>query len=337
MRLPFVWLSVACAAHLFGCNTQGDDNSERGRDGLQPGTGAMSPGMGTGGGDGSATSAAGGTAPTPMGDGTLVEGGSNTGSNLPVLDAGATHTDGGTTMVVQPDPDLPPTSFRVTSLELVDPHIFVLAVDVTAQANDTMLTPALVNDVDPADGFVDLSFVSVFRPLDPARPELAVDLVFADCSAPVGSTRCGPKASQAPAATVLHNQDSGSCLTPMAATLGGYDPPPNDPVGPCYVSDPESLTFSFAGISMQLEETRVAATYSGGAQPTSLINGVVQGFLTKERADAIEIPEDRPLVGGFILGKTFLDKDLDTGPGGVSGYWVYMNFEAGRVSYSDGT
>jgi cysteine-rich repeat protein len=152
------------------------------------------------------------------------------------------------------------TAFRVDTMTLADPHPFAAGLlDVSGTVNG-LLTDAITKDgSDPADGLLDLSIVPVFRPIDQgAAAATPLDIVFAECGAPVESTQCTRPATGTVVATTATN--SASCLAPLADTTGGYDPAVVTPSAPCFSSAPASFDVTLGGIVLPLQDARIAAT-----------------------------------------------------------------------------
>src|SRR5690606_28909800 len=122
-----------------------------------------------------------------------------------------------------------PVGFRMTDLDLRDPHVFVDFIgcrDVT----DTQLIGFSVNNElqtniqgdGENDGLLDLSIVMVFRePTQAPGVTQPMELHFPDCTAPMSSTTCTANGTQVVEATAT-NMASGQCLSPISGTL--YDP-----------------------------------------------------------------------------------------------------------------
>lgn len=260
------------------------------------------------------------------GGGSLTTGGSTAGGML--LTGGQPSSGGDGTTGGTPTEPTEMAAFRMSKLALVDPPLTVL-VDVTQLANDALVTPALNGDTDPADGMLDLSFISAFEPLDPEQSQVNVNLLRADCSAPLSTTTCAVSERFPAFPSIAENLQEGVCLEPLAGTAAKAGAL-NKPVAPCFSAQADSLTLEFAGVVMQLDSVHVSATYAGDA----LHNGLLRGFLPKARADQTKVPEDRPVLGGVVLGNALRASDLDEGPDGESGYWVYLNFTAQKVPFT---
>lgn len=226
-----------------------------------------------------------------------------------------------------------PTAFHITQMNMADPHAFAVgALDVTNTVNQ-MITDGIELDLDE-DGLLDFAVVPVFRPMNQADGvSTPLDIVFADCTAPFDGTSCSRPADGQVVSTMAQN-GSDTCMTPDAGTTGGYDPPIALPAAPCFASGEASFSVQLGELSIPMENARIAATYQGDPG-TGLANGLVKGFVSEASADTIILPENLVLVGGEPLSSLLKDEDKDTGPGGASGWWFYLNFTAETVAYTD--
>ena len=242
-----------------------------------------------------------------------------------------------------------PTTFRMSSLYLRDPHVYVgvsvLCLDVTDTGYlgnpslNQQLNTALTSDTD-GDGYLDLSPLLIFDPLQQSAP--TGDMVFHNglCTAPLAGTTCVIDSLNPIGRTTVVNQLTGTCLAPRAGTTRPYSPPVASPAGPCFVTDAITLNLDLSGIPVSLRDGQAAATYAGGDPATSLASGLLMGFLSETDADAIIIPADIPLIGGHTLasllpggsGSCSSHDDRDYGTDGVTrGWWFYFNYTADPV------
>jgi len=244
---------------------------------------------------------------------------------------------------------VPPTAFRLTDLDLRDPHAFArvfFCVDITSNLN-TELQTAITTDGDmPADGILDLSFVVVFRPLQQSVMRGSLDFVDADCTVPAASTMCTLPAGSTPLASGMYtNQTTGNCLDTMvggSSVVRPYSPAVTVPMAPCFVTDPQTITVSLTGLSLTLYDAQVAATYLG-SPATGLRNGLLRGFITQTDAEATVLPATLPIVGGSTLasvlrggmGNCSGGSDMDTHATLGRGWWFFLNFPATQVPYSE--
>jgi cysteine-rich repeat protein len=243
-----------------------------------------------------------------------------------------------------------PTAFRVTTLRIIDPHLFIElsgnCADITTYVNDTLIKNAIEMDGDdPPDGLLDLTLLSVFEPLDQAAAASPMDIVFGECTAPLATTTCSAGPATERVDSNANNQATGECLGVLADTLNPAYTAPVTPDGPCYVSDVEAFEIQLGSVVVPLEDAYVAGTYVGNPA-TQLADGLIRGFISEATADATILPADLPLVGGRPLsdllggsiactGGTIPADDRDMGPGGVVGWYFYVNVTSAEVPYTE--
>ena len=247
----------------------------------------------------------------------------------------------------------PPIAMRISDLDLRDPHVFVDFLgcrDIT----DTPLVGFSVNgelqtriqtDGD-GDGLLDRSELLVFEPLDTLDGALgALDWLSADCTAPLAGTACAGNGGQ-DVATVYSSQTTAACLGALAGTIRPYAPAISGASAPCFVTPATEIIVELLDTPVILRDARIAATWVG-TPPSTLVNGLLRGFLSEADANNAVLPASFPLVGGQPLasllpggdppgsGNTncaaFSDLDLVDG---TRGWWFYLNFTAARVPYS---
>jgi hypothetical protein len=255
-------------------------------------------------------------------------------------------------------PVVPPTAFRINSLTLRDPHAFTSLLggcpDITDAVN-TQLSNAVTMDGN-MDGSLDLSIVSVFRPLDQSTSTNRMDIVLPECTAPTASssTRCTRTATSTILMNRATNLTTGTCLDTMptaaTTTTAAFTPAPTVPTGPCFSSDSADLPLNLGGIMLTLRSARIGAQYMG-TPATQLVQGLIRGFVAETDANAATLPTSVLLVGGqpfshILPGGTMncasgtsLTNAVDMGPGpsgaSVRGWWLYINFTAVPVPYSE--
>jgi len=279
----------------------------------------------------------------------------STVTDTPTITPTATQT-GTPTDTPTPTPTGGPSFFRVDSLALRDPHIIASiggCNDVTNPEDPLGALFSVNGSVANAitldgneDNLLDFSILYGFRPLlQPPTTGGISELRTADCTVPLGGESCSPDASD-PVVTTFTNQSSGFCLEPVAGTTGpgnggSYPQAIVSTSGPCFVQPPTTATFSLAGIDIPLEDVRIAATYVGSPADT-LSNGLIVGFLAESSANVILLPATIPILGGQPLRVVLpggMDNcaphdDKDTGPGGVSGWYFYLNFTAHHIDWT---
>jgi hypothetical protein len=252
--------------------------------------------------------------------------------------------------------DGPQTVFRIDSITLRDPHAYVSfggCLDVTDppgllgfSANSLIETHLNTDGND--DGFLDLSLLTVFRPL--RQPPLGggdIDVQLGSCTLPVGSEVCGPDGM--PNQTTYFNQAAGNCVEPVPGStgpdnVGAYSPAVISASAPCAGSDPVSIEFPLGVFDIPLEDVQVGATYVGNPA-SGLINGIIRGFISEADANMILLPDNVPLINGQPISSLFAGNvancrtgagfdDRDLGPGPELGWYFYLNFTAHEVVWT---
>jgi cysteine-rich repeat protein len=238
-------------------------------------------------------------------------------------------------------------AFKFTDLDLRDPHVYVNFIgcrDVT----DTQLVGFSVNNElqtniqtdGDNNGLLDLAPTLVFRNFTQAAAATQpVELHFANCTAPQGSTSCTPSGGTVVMATAT-NMSAAQCLTFLPGTVRPYVPAITSTGSPCFVTTAATVTLDLGGIPITLRDARIAATYVGNPA-SSTNNGLLMGFISETDANNTMIPNSFPLVGGMPLSALLPggsnncaahnDKDVNNG---VMGWWFYLNFPAARVPWS---
>ena len=253
--------------------------------------------------------------------------------------------------------------FLITELTLRDPHAwaqlsFFGCQDVTdtvlgglAPSVNDQIETALTTDGD-GDGKLDLSpiiaslsetqIATASNPppgtlgFDPAGTGGELAFHFAACTPPNTSSACDEDPLMPVHYSLYENGAGGTCLAPAPGTTGNYSPAILMPQAPCFVSDPFFLTMDVAGLHLELEDARIGATYSG-SPVTSLVDGLIIGFLPEAAADTVLISPTVPFVGGqpvssILPGGTGCCSsrdDRDVGPDGQTvGWWLHFNFVA---------
>jgi hypothetical protein len=240
-----------------------------------------------------------------------------------------------------------PTAFRISDMDLRDPHVFMNFIgcrDVT----DTQLAGFAINgsmqtsiETDSnGDGRLDLNYILVFDPLDQSGTNGPLSFLTGECSAPMAGTSCWPGSSP-PVTSTWTNSVASACLGSIVGTTHGYTPAITTSSAPCFSALLGTVTLNLAGIPVTLHDTYIAATYVGNPA-ASLTNGLIRGFISEADANATIIPNSMPLVGGLPFSQllpggtnccaTFSDKDTNAG---VVGWYMYLNFTAAQVPLYD--
>jgi len=232
-----------------------------------------------------------------------------------------------------------PDRFRLTDLDLRDPHLYVSFIG-CLDATDTLLldfsfnnfTQSAIQGDGDVNGYLDLSVLVEFLPLDQSVATNPMTIGAADCTAPMASTSCGASYSTQNA-VATHDADS-ICLDALAGTLRPYTPNVATPGPACFVSSTMTLTVSIGGIPMSLSDAQVAASFDDDPA-TALENGLIRGFLPETVANNTILPAALPVVGGDSLSSILPggtnscaghdDRDIHNT---VLGWWFYFNFPA---------
>lgn len=259
-------------------------------------------------------------------------------------------------------PGVPTTAFRVDQMMLRDPHGFIFGCnDVTDTPFFGLSVNGIVDDMLNTDAdddqLLDLSVIVLMKPLE-TRGGFGTntELVFGDCSAPASTTMCSGHADDARYAATYGNQAAGTCLgvVPGSESSGEiYKPDNYAAIGittagggrACGASDSLTLTLNVAGALIKLEGAQVAARYAD----QDLVEGLIRGFISEDDAEMTHIPV--PILGSLTVSSLFwggsdngcdvvandpTPGDIDIGPDGVTtGWWVYLDFHAHQVPYSE--
>ena len=240
----------------------------------------------------------------------------------------------------------PVVAFRITDLDLLDPHAFVnigACNDVTEVQNDGFETDITEDnegpdDPDNPDGLLDLSGLAIFRPLNQSVAEVRLEVVLgADCTAPIESTTCTAGDASSIDATGSNHADSPCDVLLADTTNGDYDPAPQPAPPPCFDADAPAGVLEVG--AFQLSEVAGAATYDGDPA-TRLVDGVLRGFLSEAHADATTV---NTALGDMVLSSLLPGgtdncaehDDRDEDAGGASGWYVYLAFTAEEVPYTE--
>jgi hypothetical protein len=162
-----------------------------------------------------------------------------------------------------------------------------------------------------------------------------MSISFAECSAPLATTACTQTAATTIIPATATNESAATCLGEFPDTTTVYDPAtPVIPVpSPCFASDSVDVTVPLGTITLPLKSAQVSATYSG-SPTTSLVTGLLRGYVTKADADNVLLPDSVPLLGGSPLSDVLSASDMDTGPNNEEGWWFYISVEAELVDYT---
>ena len=230
------------------------------------------------------------------------------------------------------------TAFRISDLDWRDPHLFsnsvVGCIDITNFDNfgikgiNPTMQLKIQTDTD-SDTKLDLNYLIVFDPVNPALPNgnlrFGADVT---CTAPLAGTTCSPL-SLLP--SYFYDNTPSPCLNTIPGTINlAYSPAIITPATPCFVASLGTVTLN-AVVLLTLHDA------------SGLVNGLIRGFISEADANATILPASYVPAGGQPLSSLFRGGvnscsqpspavgDKDTGPGGVTGWYVYLNFTASVV------
>jgi hypothetical protein len=249
---------------------------------------------------------------------------------------------------------LAPKTFRVSDLDLRDPHVFVDAgifgcIDFTDDpipvinfSFNQSLQDQISGDAD-GDDFLDLTSLLLFRPLNRQAAGERVDFDDGLCLAPIEDTVCAPDPMAPPLETTYDGMLSGTCLDAVPGTTSGYTPGIDTPDTLCFVTVAETVAFQLGDLTVDLEDVQFAGNFVGTPLVDNLTSGLIRGFLSETAADTLLLPPDLPIVGGEPLslllpggtGNCAAGDDRDVNDS-VVGWWFYFNYTADRVTYIGG-
>ena len=272
--------------------------------------------------------------------------GDDTSTGVTPTTAATATTDG------PPGVLLPGPAFRIKTLQIVDPHLYLQAF----MCGDVhgFINAGLTTSIEEAD----TNLVLLARNYDPdaATQEF---LFYRDAECPIGEDYCLLIDSVLPTTFISANKDEGNCLDINLSTVNPDHvlelTLPNEP---CVVSPTASLPLE---LSPELDPInfylgRFAAQYvPDTAAPTSLDNAVLHGFIPRD--DALKINYsfmgtpinlwsvirggDHPMacpvpMDGLPGSVSDVDMvDLD-GPGPmppIAGVFLYLNFTAKKIDF----
>jgi hypothetical protein len=231
----------------------------------------------------------------------------------------------------------PPAAFRITQLELRDPHVYFQGIggcnDSIMLANGAIQRP--IDHDDNNDGTFDDSQVIVLRPLAPGDGAMTPVSVYFGAQCTTNATTCMP-GTLAPGNDTATSAAAGTCLTTIAGTTKPYTPGVTPATGPCFSTGAVTITTKIFGAEVPLQQVQIGATY---ASSTSLTNGVLRGFLTQADAEATNISLgiiNARLASFFPGGENNCASfsDMDT-LGTTPGWWIYFNFTATSVPWTE--
>jgi len=287
-----------------------------------------------------ASSSSGGPTTSPPTTGESTSTGTSTGAD--------TQASGTTESL--PGLPFPGIAFRIKTIEIIDPTLYyktLACLDVSGFVN-----AALQKSIDDRDSNV-LLVAHDYDP-DAATQEF---YLYRDADCPLDKDYCLILDTVLPVKFISGNKDEGNCLDVMLSTLNPVNVDKlNLPVAPC-VSSPNAsvellLTPDLSPIKFY--DGKFSAQYSpDDADPTSLVNAILYGFVPRSDAELIvfnfmnaavnfwsvirgsDHPDACPVpidgMPGSVPDVDMLDLD-GVGPNPpVTGIFLYLNFSAERI------
>ena len=233
-----------------------------------------------------------------------------------------------------------PAAYRITSLTLRDPHVFIDFMgckDFTSLADST--EQYQMQHDSNNDGYLDDSQVIVFRPLSQTGGTQTPAEVYYQAKCTATATTCKP-GNIASAALTASNLATGTCLTPLAGTTKPYTPAVTDATGPCFSTGATNLTGEVLGTAVTVEDAQVAGTYMG-TPATDVINGLYAAFISQTDAQGhnAQVGLANQSIASYFPGgnnNCSNSSDKDTlASSATQGWWVYYNFTATAVPWTD--
>lgn len=229
--------------------------------------------------------------------------------------------------------------FRLDSLAIIDPHLFLGSpcTDVT----DVLNAMILAAQIDSGEFNLLLSFEDYdLDALEPALSEaVSCDLAAMTCVvAPTLSL-------SVPAERI----DAGDCVTLDFAALSSKSPALlNTPVPICFRTMRAELSLPIQGAKIPLEliDAQIVFNLAPLDDATTMTNGLLYGFFTRKSAEGtmVTVQPFMSDVWSMITGASDMDcaaKNPDYLPSaetymGTEGVWMAVNFSATRVSVTEG-
>ena len=235
------------------------------------------------------------------------------------------------------------TAFRFSQIAFRDPHLFIDALgcqDITDQINSSFETSIQEDngtppDVQEPDGLLDLSALLVFRPLDSAGEGGAVDLLLgADCTA-TDPTACTPGQAEV-GALAAENSARALCDLVLPDSVDDEFSPAIRPAqAPCFATDPGSDELNLT--PLVVSDYTLAGTYQ---EQSGVVDGTLRAWMSETVAEAtvVTTPVGDRTVASLLPGgegSCAAVDARDVGPDGDSGWYVYLQFAAESVDYSE--
>lgn len=276
--------------------------------------------------------------------------GTNSGTSSGTTDGTATGetSSGGMTSAGDGEPH----AFRITQLNIIDPHAYYAIVEEGPCSDVTSILNTWINsEIENGDFHQAL----VLWPSTlVAGAETPVMLTNAQCN--VGLDTCNQlsQTGDLPVqSTATNAAESGICSVLVNGTwnpLYSESGVPNVSNWPCFTSADSVGSLRIATDdalpAIELKNVRIASAYeSNESEVGQLVEGTIRGYLTQSAAEKVEgVVSDTELVfnlweaiaggGGCQVDPEETIDDIDPNPDGSElGVWFYLNFEATRVEW----
>lgn len=239
-------------------------------------------------------------------------------------------------------------AFRITTLTLIDPHMYVGSVVCEDETNDYNV---LWND--HLDAY-EINPTLVLSPLDPkVQSTTKMQIVPAECVPGDDGVNCTdrdvPK-DKIVEVTFSNSLQGGMCGGPVTGSLNPdymaeqYEQL-HAPQSPCLTS---AIIGAFElplgpSLTLPLSNVQISAAYKLDSEPQELVEGVLYGFLSAAQGQMVlgtlNNQQFRPwdvLAGAMGCQPdpgVYLD-DIDTVAASHDGVWMYFNFTAQRVAWT---
>ncbi|MCA9713558.1 MAG: hypothetical protein H6713_29780 [Myxococcales bacterium] len=237
-------------------------------------------------------------------------------------------------------PESDPRAYRIDSLALIDPHVYLDAFGPCADATETLNTSILVDTVDDEAN----SAILAFDDYSTALGSQLLRVYSASCDGGVPAS-CSPKGN--PELLEAELRPSGSCRELDATTISPANLELlNDPDAPCFATAPTSfvLPISIGGVDVLLQDGQLAVRPEPFSAPIGLVDGVLWGFIPQGVAEGLSFEfGDTPTTlwaliagGGGCTPQGVMISDVDEhaiNGEPTLGVWFYMNFTAARATW----
>ncbi len=231
--------------------------------------------------------------------------------------------------------------FRATTVGLLAPNFYLPGCSLANESLPFFIDPALVADGD-GDGIYDLSIVAGLELPDPAG---IIRFGEAECTTTPEACALGMPDFD----TNFEWMDAGDCYVPDGELfVTDSDVSQGALSAPCLVARDDALTINLGAFALQLSHAVVGTTTAADPIDTASIDGVIEGFLTKDVADNTLLPRNETFDALGISGQpltNFLPRPFyecestqsyTFSPDGEIGWYVLLTFSAGGVATADG-